>query len=145
MKLAEQNGVEKEELEGIVFDIQRFSLHDGPGIRTIVFLKGCPLSCIWCSNPESQKLSREIMFNVSKCIECGTCKDVCPQNAISENNQPYRIRTELCDLCGRCCEQCPTQALKWSGKFFRVSEVLAEIEKDLAFYAPQQNVKSFSP
>lgn len=134
MKGREQTVVESNDPEGIVFDIQRFSLHDGPGIRTIVFLKGCPLHCLWCSNPESQKFSQEIMFNAQKCIDCGTCIDVCPRDAVSENNQTYRIQTELCDLCGRCCEECPTQALKWSGRRFSVSAVLAEIEKDRAFY-----------
>lgn len=140
----QRTAVKGEDLEGIVFDIQRFSLHDGPGIRTIVFLKGCPLKCIWCSNPESQKFSQEIMFNAAKCIDCGTCEDVCPQGAVSENNQIYRIHTQLCDLCGRCCEQCPTQALKWSGKPLRVSAVLAEIEKDRAFYESSGGGVTFS-
>ena len=140
----EQTGAGGRDVEGMVFDIQKFSLHDGPGIRTIVFLKGCSLKCIWCSNPESQKSFRQILFNASKCIDCGTCREICAQNAVSGENQSYPIDTRLCDGCGRCCEECPTQALKWSGKPLRVSAVLAEIEKDRAFYESSGGGVTFS-
>ena len=121
-------------VEGRVFDIQKFSLHDGPGIRTIVFLKGCPLACVWCSNPESQKTTREIMFNAGKCIDCGTCQEVCPQHAIEASNSIDRVNRDLCDACGRCADACPTQALRLSGRQMSVAAVLTEIEKDRAFY-----------
>jgi len=129
---------------GLVYDIQRFSLHDGPGIRTIVFMKGCPLKCLWCSNPESQKPHREILFNALKCIDCGTCRDVCPQNAIRDDKDGYRIDSDVCDACGKCCDACPTQALRWSGTLMSVAEVLAEIEKDRAFYDTSGGGVTFS-
>ena len=144
MSAGKQIAEDSKRVQGLIFDIQRFSLHDGPGIRTIVFFKGCPLKCVWCSNPESQKFPREIMFNASKCIDCGTCIDVCPQNAIKEDNQNYRVDTELCDLCGMCCDECPTQALQWSGKHLSVSEVLTEIEKDREFYESSGGGVTFS-
>ena len=144
MKPGDQDTADGHDLEGTVFDIQRFSLHDGPGIRTIVFLKGCPLRCRWCSNPESQKPSREIMYNAAKCIRCGTCREVCPKGAISDRNPQYPIVTELCDWCGLCCEQCPTEALKWSGRLMRVSEALAAIENDREFYDSSGGGVTFS-
>lgn len=144
MSVGEQIADDPDKTHGLIFDIQKFSVHDGPGIRTIVFLKGCPLECVWCSNPESQKFPREIMFNASKCIDCGTCIDVCPQNAIKEDNKRYRIDAKLCDLCGSCCEECPTQALKWSGQRLGVSEVLVEIEKDREFYESSGGGVTFS-
>ncbi len=144
MKRCEHAIPEVQTIGGSVFDIQRFSLHDGPGIRTLVFLKGCPLRCTWCSNPESQKFLREIMFNASKCIDCGTCSEICPQNAIRKNRSFHRIDRELCDTCGNCCEECPTQALQWSGKHMSVAEVLAEIEKDREFYENSGGGVTFS-
>jgi pyruvate formate lyase activating enzyme len=144
MKGSEHAIPEGQTIGGLVFDIQRFSLHDGPGIRTLVFLKGCPLKCIWCSNPESQKFPREIMFNASKCIDCGTCSEICPQKAIRKNNTTHRLDRNLCDACGNCCEECPTQALQWSGKYMSVAEVLAEIEKDREFYENSGGGVTFS-
>jgi pyruvate formate lyase activating enzyme len=144
MSAGERIANDPDKTDGLVFDIQRFSLHDGPGIRTIVFLKGCPLKCVWCSNPESQKFHREIMFSASKCIDCGTCMEVCPQNAIKEDNQDYRIDTELCDLCGKCCEECPTQALQLSGQHLSISDLVSEIEKDREFYESSGGGVTFS-
>ena len=131
-------------IEGRIFDIQRFSLHDGPGIRTLVFLKGCPLRCIWCSNPESQKYNPEIMFNAATCMDCGTCKAVCPQNAIEENKNTDRINRQWCDECGSCTEACPTQALQFSGNNMSVATVLTEIEKDREFYESSGGGVTFS-
>ncbi|MBW1697025.1 MAG: glycyl-radical enzyme activating protein [Deltaproteobacteria bacterium] len=144
MRKGAGSSVDDQGLRGLVFDIQRFSLHDGPGIRTIVFLKGCPLSCIWCSNPESQEFNPQILFNVSKCIDCGTCETVCEKGAIRTGDHVDRIDRNACDECGCCCEHCPTEALKWSGKQMDVSQVLAEIEKDRRFYESSGGGVTFS-
>lgn len=120
---------------GIVFNIQRFSIHDGPGIRTIAFLKGCPLRCLWCSNPESQDPKPVLQFSQKKCISCGVCAEVCPKKAISFGSSPYpQIDRSLCDGCGDCVEACCTGALYFEGKSMSVEEVLVEVEKDRAFY-----------
>lgn len=133
-----------QQVEGRVFDIQRFSLHDGPGIRTLVFLKGCPLRCIWCSNPESQQSKPEILFNASKCMGCGTCASVCPQNAIDQKNDTDPIIRSRCDACGICTEACPTRALQFSGNRMSVAAVITEIEKDRKFYESSGGGVTFS-
>lgn len=120
-------------MKGIVFDIQHFSIHDGPGIRTTVFLKGCPLRCLWCHNPESQKSEPEIGFWPEKCLECGTCEKACPYHACSLQN-PYRVNRQQCNLCGKCIELCPASALSIIGKEMSIEEVIAEISKDETFY-----------
>lgn len=117
---------------GSVFDIQRFSIHDGPGIRTTVFLKGCPLSCKWCHNPESQKLTTEIAFYLHKCIGCGRCADACVNMAIQSSEQ--RINRELCQKCGKCADVCPAEALRSIGKIQSADEVMAVVMRDEPFY-----------
>ncbi len=119
--------------KGIVFDIQRFSVHDGPGIRTLVFLKGCPLRCPWCSNPESQRLEREIMFIASNCIGCNKCLAVCPTGAI-DLDLPSRVRREKCNLCGKCIEVCYAAALIMAGQEKTVEMILDELKKDNIYY-----------
>ena len=109
-------------LSAMIFDIERNSYVDGPGIRTTVFLKGCPLSCVWCHNPESQSFEKQIMFYKSKCIGCGKCREVCPNNLKS------------CDFCGKCELYCPADARKICGKEYTTDEVLKEIVKDKPFY-----------
>jgi len=120
------------ELKGLVFNIQRYSIHDGPGIRTLVFMKGCPLSCLWCCNPESQSPSQEIMFTPIKCIGCGRCVEVCPTSAAEKKN-PLDAHT-LCVVCGRCVEVCPSTARQMVGRYMMIDEVIEEIEKDTLFY-----------
>lgn len=115
--------------EGIVFNIQRFSIHDGPGVRTIVFLKGCPLSCKWCSNPESQSRHPVVMYDHSSCLHCGKCIDTCKRGAINPAN-PYWIDRELCVNCGKCASVCPAGALVLKGKSMTVEEVVRELSKD---------------
>lgn len=117
------------EKEGTVFNIQRFSVNDGPGIRTIVFLKGCPLSCQWCSNPESQDSNRELLFNRKNCTECHKCEAICKKDAI-KFNLSNRIDRDRCISCGECAESCYPGALVVSGKEMKVKEVLTEINKD---------------
>jgi pyruvate formate lyase activating enzyme len=123
---------------GFVFNIQRYSLHDGPGIRTLVFLKGCPLRCLWCSNPESQRLDLELAYNEDKCIgtkECAYCKDVCPSGAVKENGDGLvSIDRTLCEECLKCADACPSRALSVFGKPMTVNEVLQAVEADGVFY-----------
>ena len=102
-------------LSAMIFDIERNSYVDGPGIRTAVFFKGCPLSCVWCHNPESQSFEKQMMFYKSKCIGCGKCREVCPNHLQS------------CDFCGRCELYCPADARKICGKEYTIDEVLKEI------------------
>ncbi|MBI2914714.1 MAG: glycyl-radical enzyme activating protein [Firmicutes bacterium] len=120
-------------LQGMVFDVQRFSIHDGPGIRTTVFFKGCPLSCLWCHNPESVHREPELMFRARNCIDCGKCYKACPKDALSRE-RPGRVDRELCDGCGLCVEVCYSEALVLAGKLWTVDEVVAESEKDRVFY-----------
>jgi len=120
-------------MEGIVFDIQRFSIHDGPGIRTIVFLKGCPLSCRWCSNPESQSLKPVIMYQKMNCIHCGRCIAACKKGAISINNKGF-INRDICTACGECVNVCPASALTIKGRKMTVEQVVKELKKDAIYY-----------
>ncbi|MGO9566332.1 MAG: 4Fe-4S binding protein, partial [Desulfomonilaceae bacterium] len=98
----------------LVIDIKRYSFEDGPGIRSVVFFKGCPLSCIFCHNPEAQKPGPEIAFTKAQCVECGACEQACPVGAV-DLEFPGRIHRDRCDLCGKCAEVCPTDGLKLIG------------------------------
>lgn len=120
-------------LTGTVFDIQRFSLHDGPGIRTIVFLKGCPLSCQWCSNPESQNVKPVIMFKKADCLHCGRCITACKRGAISPDNKNW-INRDVCSGCGECANACPAGALVLKGKTMSIQQVIRELKKDATTY-----------
>jgi pyruvate formate lyase activating enzyme len=120
-------------MRGIVFNIQPYSLHDGPGIRTIVFLKGCYLRCKWCSNPESQEFYPQVYLDGKKCINdvgCSFCCEVCPKNAIEGNT----LNHNLCNNCTECVSLCPSKALNIYGKEMSVNEVLDEVEKESSFY-----------
>lgn len=120
--------------KGIVFNIQRYSIHDGPGIRTTVFLKGCPLRCLWCSNPESQNSWPEVAHNDSLCNQCGQCLGVCDEQAISVDDKGIFINRKRCTNCGKCVEVCTPEALKIFGKKVSIEEVFKEVEKDVQFY-----------
>jgi len=117
---------------GMVFDIQRFSLHDGPGIRTTVFLKGCPLRCMWCHNPESGAARPQLAYYASRCIHCGSCLKACPYGAITLDEA--RVLRDRCQSCGRCARVCPAEALEMVGKRQTVEEVLAVVLRDEPFY-----------
>ena len=122
-------------MKGTVFNIQKFCINDGPGIRTTVFLKGCPLSCLWCHNPESKSAKPEIMYDSKKCIVCGKCAAVCPMqcHGFSEEKGHIFCR-EKCISCGRCTEGCYASALEMAGKQREAEDVIAEVMKDKAFY-----------
>ncbi|NLA12389.1 MAG: glycyl-radical enzyme activating protein [Firmicutes bacterium] len=119
---------------GNIFDIQRFSIHDGPGIRTTVFLKGCPLRCQWCQNPESWSTQPQLMPSAQSCINCGRCEEVCPEGAISTGEQGPILDRKRCRSCFKCVEHCPAGCLKQVGRKVTVEEVLTEVLKDEAYY-----------
>jgi pyruvate formate lyase activating enzyme len=119
---------------GVVFNIQRFSIHDGPGIRSTVFLKGCPLHCPWCQNPESIRLLPEIIMRDIKCIRCVKCADNCPRRAISVGDSGRTIEWEKCNYCLKCAEVCPSKSIVTSGEQKSVDEVIQEVMKDSSYY-----------
>lgn len=119
-------------IKGLVFNIQKFSIHDGIGIRTLVFLKGCPLRCQWCSNPESQSINKEVMFLSEKCIGCGDCVKQCPNHCIDTDN--FTVDRIKCDGCGNCSIICHTNAKTIVGQWMTVHQVMQEVEKDRIFY-----------
>lgn len=119
--------------KALIFDIQRFSLHDGPGIRTIVFFKGCPLACFWCQNPESQKPSPELIFYKERCIGCFQCRDACSNAAILEHLHT-RIDYSKCIVCGKCVSACSTDSLRIVGKEWNADELLTEVLKDKDYF-----------
>jgi glycyl-radical enzyme activating protein len=124
----------KEMIEGIVFDIQKFCINDGPGIRTTVFLKGCTINCAWCHNPESKSFLPQLSFKEDKCIACGACEAVCPHQVHTVKDGVHTINYDLCQACGKCVEACPTSALMIYGKKMSVEQVIEEVEKDKLFY-----------
>jgi pyruvate formate lyase activating enzyme len=127
---------------GLVLNIQRYSIHDGPGIRTTVFLKGCPLTCWWCHNPESQCARPEVIVVETRCIRCGLCREVCPAEQLPPNAEPgspqpgdgVRAAPVACTLCGACVDACPAGAVQLAGRRMTVAEVLAEVRRDRIFY-----------
>ena len=119
-------------LTGTVFNIQKFCIHDGDGIRTCVFLKGCPLRCIWCHNPESYEKAPSLFFRKEKCVACGRCLAECPARAIV--NGEVRIDREKCTYCGDCVQNCLADANELQGKEMTADEVMEEVRKDKMFY-----------
>ncbi|MDR1919327.1 MAG: glycyl-radical enzyme activating protein [Tannerellaceae bacterium] len=117
----------------LFFDIKRYSINDGPGIRITLFLKGCPLSCIWCHNPEGISIRKEKMYTPKKCIGCRACIAHCPHHAIYPAPEGMRTKREACRLCGQCVEACPTKAMEMSGREYSVDELMREIEKETIF------------
>jgi pyruvate formate lyase activating enzyme len=127
--------MKEKDSHGLVFDIQRYSMKDGPGLRVLVFIKGCPLRCLWCSNPESQSSQIEILYQEERCCACGQCVLVCPTEAlIQEAKGEVRYNHLKCRLCGRCIETCPYKTRKWAGRWVTVAELMREVERDLPFF-----------
>ena len=133
MALALHQAENAAESTAVVFNIMRFSTQDGPGIRTTVFFKGCPLSCWWCQNPESQRLQPELLYLEERCRHCGDCVTACPQHAIEQVDGAVRT-SALCRRCGQCTEACQVEARQIAGRRLTVGELVAEIERDLVFF-----------
>lgn len=122
------------DLKASIFNIQKFSVNDGPGIRTVVFFKGCPLSCKWCSNPESQVMKSQILWNNSKCVRCLTCLNSCKEKAISFIDNNIVINFETCVGCLNCVTNCPSNALESKGSMMSIKDVMDVVLQDIDFY-----------
>jgi pyruvate formate lyase activating enzyme len=118
----------------LIFNIQKFCVHDGPGIRTTIFFKGCPLHCLWCHNPESQAFPRQILWTQEKCSGCGCCEKACPRGAVCASEVGVSTDDERCELCEQCTDACIHNAREIAGNEYTVNQLLTEIEKDRPFY-----------
>ncbi|MCP4045419.1 MAG: glycyl-radical enzyme activating protein [Gammaproteobacteria bacterium] len=135
---------ETEERRALVFDVKRFAINDGPGIRITIFLKGCPLSCRWCHNPESISTSVQKMYSASKCIGCGECVKICPLEACELTPEGVVTETEICSACGLCADVCPAKATEMSGQYETVTELIKVIEKERPFFDQSGGGVTFS-
>lgn len=120
--------------KGLIFNIQKFSLHDGPGIRTTIFFKGCPLRCAWCANPESNSPLQELFYSCASCVGCRTCEGICVNKAVSFENNNFHLNTAKCINCFSCVDACPTDSLQRGGTWYSVEELVQEAKSDLPFY-----------
>ena len=128
----------------LIFNIQRFSTADGPGIRTTVFLKGCPLNCAWCHNPEGQRSTPELVWHDLRCMGARECVRVCPKDALTLTHEGIRINREKCDVCGVCVQACPTAAVEVIGRHWPAKELMEELLKDEVFYETSGGGITFS-
>jgi pyruvate formate lyase activating enzyme len=131
---------------GTIFDIKKYSINDGPGIRTTVFFSGCPLSCLWCHNPESQSLTPELLYRAGRCLLCGDCIGACPEGAISLGESSTSILTnrQKCTRCQTCVTTCYSGAREFSGREVTVQEVMKDIEREIPFYDESHGGVTFS-
>jgi len=125
---------ESGETSALIFDVKHYAINDGPGIRVTIFLKGCPLSCTWCHNPESMSPLVQRMYSSTKCIGCSTCVEACPQDALTLTAAGIVTDPDLCELCGTCATVCPTQATEMSGELATVDSLMERIEKETIFF-----------
>lgn len=119
---------------GYLTKIQKFSVHDGPGIRTTIFLKGCPLECMWCQNPETIRAKPDVTFDTNRCIQCAKCIEVCPQHCFTQPNGKLHFNSLTCDQCGLCVEHCPVEALKWTAEKWATEDLILKVLEDKAYY-----------
>jgi pyruvate formate lyase activating enzyme len=126
--------MKSDSIKGVVFNLQHYSIHDGPGIRTTVFLKGCPLKCLWCQNPESQDPNPLLFFTAEKCTGCGTCAEACPNGAIRLIDGKSKTDRERCTWCGKCVSVCPNEARSIIGREMTAEEVFEDLKTDDIFY-----------
>lgn len=129
---------------GRVFDLQRFSVHDGPGIRSTLFLKGCPLRCVWCQNPEGLEGAVRLWHFQNLCARCGTCVKACPKQALTLGPDRVEIDRAACDLCGKCVEACPRNALAFDGRDLEVEEAIEQLAADRLFFERSGGGVTFS-
>jgi pyruvate formate lyase activating enzyme len=130
--------------KGIVFDVKQYALHDGPGIRTTVFLKGCPVCCRWCHNPEGIGKNPQILYRKKRCIGCGECLDACPENALSLTSAGITTDGALCKTDGVCAERCPAEARELIGKTVSPEEIMTLVKRDMPFYIQSGGGVTFS-
>jgi pyruvate formate lyase activating enzyme len=131
-------------ITGTVFDIRKYSIHDGPGIRTAVFFKGCQLECRWCHNPEGRSYQPELIFRPARCILCDDCLEVCPHEAVSRVGDAILIDRSRCKVNGECAKICNAEALQVVGRVMTVQQVVAELERDVVFYEQSSGGITFS-
>ena len=131
-------------MNSLIFDIQRFCVYDGPGIRTTVFFKGCNMRCAWCHNPESYSLEPELLYRADKCTACGACAAACPNGAHAVTDGVHTFLREKCTACGACAAVCPNTAVELSGKVMTVDEVMKVIDKDAKYYKSSKGGVTFS-
>jgi pyruvate formate lyase activating enzyme len=121
--------------KALIFDIKKFAIYDGPGIRTTIFFKGCPLGCLWCHNPESKAIKLQLFYDEKKCINCNSCYSICPVHKINKSiNDRFNSKTSCLDGCYKCFEACPSNAISRIGKYYNTAELIEIIQRDTEFY-----------